>query len=155
MLNKRNRFINQCEQAGIKDPTNFIKTLYLDGFSCNEMAEKLFNDHNIKVTPKHLSEKIKGLGVIRGYSERKKLAIKRGRMIYKKKQEEEKYKNKMISAKIRMAILTRDNFRCVKCGNSPKTGHSLELHHIDKNPKNNKEENITTYCFLCHRGTHA
>jgi len=32
---------------------------------------------------------------------------------------------------------------------------SLEIHHIDKNGKNNKKENLICLCILCHKKLHS
>ena len=39
---------------------------------------------------------------------------------------------------------------CELCGRKEK----LEIHHIDGNPKNNKEDNIMIVCYLCHKAIH-
>ena len=43
-------------------------------------------------------------------------------------------------------ILDRDNHKCCSCGKEK----TLQLHHIDGNPKNNNEKNLITLCKLCH-----
>ncbi|HLD49526.1 MAG TPA: HNH endonuclease signature motif containing protein [archaeon] len=42
--------------------------------------------------------------------------------------------------------------KCEKCGISDK--RVLCVHHLDRNRDNNKEENLQTLCFNCHRITH-
>ena len=39
---------------------------------------------------------------------------------------------------------------CYNCGNSD----SLEIHHLDKNPRNNSKENIRILCSACHHAYH-
>lgn len=58
---------------------------------------------------------------------------------------------------LRDVILTRDGFRCVRCGSSEK----LCVHHKDKRGrnvprllKNNASENLETLCRKCHMNTH-
>lgn len=56
---------------------------------------------------------------------------------------------------IRNRILERDEYRCrVKvCGASPGE-FSLEVHHIDAERKNNRDDNLVTLCRRCHKGVH-
>jgi 5-methylcytosine-specific restriction endonuclease McrA len=151
-MDKRYKFENACIKNGIYSPDKYICKQYIRGLSCNEIAEKLLNEYNIKVSVKHLSDKIKGLIGLRNYSERKKNAIKRGRMVYHKKPKHEKYKHGSLSSKIRFKVLQRDKFKCTLCGNSPETGATLEIHHI--NGAKNEIENLQTLCYSCHRGLH-
>ena len=149
----RETFAHKCAQKGIYDSINYICKLYQKGQSCEEIAENLQNEHGIAITGKAISDKIKEKIPLRTYSERKKTAIASGRMIYHKKPEHEKYKRKGLSYKIRMEILKRDSYACVICGNSPKTGYSLEIHHINE-ATNNNMDNLRTLCFSCHKGLH-
>lgn len=41
--------------------------------------------------------------------------------------------------------------RCEQCGSTLK----LHVHHIDKNPMNNTEDNLQTLCSICHHKVHA
>lgn len=43
--------------------------------------------------------------------------------------------------------------KCEHCGYD-KAVHNIEMHHIDKNPNNNKLENISCLCVMCHRDLH-
>ena len=47
-------------------------------------------------------------------------------------------------------ILERDNHICTICGSSQK----LVIHHKDKNPLNNQDENLITVCNICHLRHH-
>lgn len=40
--------------------------------------------------------------------------------------------------------------RCATCG----TAETLQVHHLDKNPANNKPENLMTLCRSCHTKWH-
>jgi len=62
---------------------------------------------------------------------------------------------------MRMIIRQRDDHCCADCGNlakkvrlnyRPRT--SLQVHHIDENPLNNKPENLITLCERCHHMHH-
>lgn len=50
------------------------------------------------------------------------------------------------------------NFRkatsCERCGFIPKDRCQLDIHHKDRNRKNNKIENLETICANCHRLEH-
>lgn len=142
-------------KIGEYNPGEYLARLYKKGMSCNEIAEKLLADHNISITARGLSERIRLETPLRGKQAAKLNAIKRGRMVYYKKPEHEKYKGKMINLTLRLNIFQRDNHACQICGNGPANNHTIEIHHIDFNPKNNAPENLKTLCFLCHRGTHA
>jgi len=51
-----------------------------------------------------------------------------------------------LKKKIRM----RDKFTCVKCGKK-----GLDVHHIDKDKANNREENLIVLCHKCHMEFHS
>jgi len=150
---KRYKFLNACKNIGINEPYKIIIDKYKTGMSCAEIAEMFLNCYNITVSSRYLSERIKKEGLLRSYSERKHNAIKRGRMVYYKKPIHERYKTNSMSVKTRLEVLQRDNNACIMCGNGPKTGYSIELHHI--NGPESTSENLQTLCFLCHRGLHA
>lgn len=138
---------------GHYNPMEYLCKLYEKGLSANEISEKLLEDYKIKITCKHLSNKIGAIMPLRSYKERKLNAIKRGRMVYFKKPESMKDSIKSISIRTRTEVLYRDGFKCQHCGNSPANGAILELHHI--NGKESVMDNLLTLCVLCHRGLHA
>lgn len=146
-------FKAKCIAAGIFNPDEFLCKQYQKGLSTNEIAELLHDQHAITITSKAIADKIKPFLKLRTYSERKNNAIKRGRMVYFKKPESMKYKSNGISVKTRFLVMSRDDFRCQKCGGNAASGHILELHHIKG--KESTPENLITLCFLCHRGLHA
>jgi len=47
-------------------------------------------------------------------------------------------------------VLFQADHTCCKCGLSGKT---LQIHHIDENPKNNDAENLAVLCLECHEET--
>lgn len=61
-----------------------------------------------------------------------------------------------INEKIRLKILKRDNYRCIKCGRSPATHLDIALHidHIQPFSKggDNSEENLQVLCNKCNLG---
>ncbi len=64
-----------------------------------------------------------------------------------------------ISLSLRYKVLSRDRFRCVRCGRSPAKDLSVELHVDHQHPWSkggpNTEENLRTYCFDCNLGKGA
>lgn len=140
-------------KLGEYNPGEYLAKLYKSGKSCNEITELLKDRHNITITARALADRIRKETPIRGKKEAKNNAIKSGRMVYFKKPEHQKYYSKGISARIRSEVFIRDEYKCTKCGNGPKNGYSIEIHH--KNGPNNDMENLETLCFQCHRGLHA
>lgn len=63
---------------------------------------------------------------------------------------------KVISQSIRFKILTRDNYRCVKCGRSPANEPGVKLHvdHILPESEGGiiEENNLQTLCEKCNLG---
>jgi hypothetical protein len=60
------------------------------------------------------------------------------------------------TAKLRLQVLKRDNYRCGVCGRSPRTNTDLELHLHHVRPWGTggltHELNLLTLCSTCHRG---
>ena len=63
----------------------------------------------------------------------------------------------LLSERIRTYLLVKTDNKCEKCGFSginPYTKNSiLQIHHIDGDSKNNKEENLQVLCPNCHAMT--
>ncbi len=72
------------------------------------------------------------------------------------KNKNELYDRRTISLGLRYAVLSRDKFKCVKCGKSPATNQSCILHidHIVPWSKGGKTviENLQTTCDECNLG---
>lgn len=151
----RYKLFYTCYDNGLEEPKILIPKLYSLGMSCNAIAEYFYSKYNLKISPRNINDYITKYGEIRTIKEAKKNAIKTKRMIYKKKPESEKYHAKYISSGVRMQILQRDEFKCSLCGNGRHNGSSIEIHHKDRNLKNNDFNNLQTLCYLCHQGTHA
>jgi len=61
--------------------------------------------------------------------------------------------------KVRLEALGRDNCTCVECGiveikHLRKYKRGLEVHHKDKNKRNNRLSNLETLCMSCHSKKH-
>lgn len=80
---------------------------------------------------------------------------------YRKKYYKEYYNSKPMFHRIRAAelrfggnyinVLERDNYQCVLCKKDLELGRKLNIHHLDKNTKNNSIENLVTTCSMCHQ----
>jgi len=72
------------------------------------------------------------------------------------KAEYKKENSRNISLSLRLAVLSRDNFRCVFCGKSPATdiGTKLHIDHTEPFSKGGKStlENLQTLCEECNLG---
>ena len=59
-----------------------------------------------------------------------------------------------LSKYIRRYLLEKHNYKCEKCGWGEKNEFTgtipLEIHHIDGDYTNNKEENLQVLCPNCH-----
>jgi len=57
---------------------------------------------------------------------------------------------------LRPLVLKRDGQKCVLCAatQSPAPRKSLEVHHIDEEPTNNRVANLVTLCRPCHEKAH-
>ena len=68
-------------------------------------------------------------------------------------------KRKAVTPKIRLQVITRDNYTCISCGRSPVTnpGLSLEVDHIQPFSKGGLDDlsNFQTLCRDCNRGKGA
>lgn len=146
-MNKINRISVMLE---IKDLKNFILEQYKSGMSATEISEWI-NERTkpyITITNKSISNIISKMGQIRNKKESFKLAIERGRMIYKTK--EKPFKRYSISLKQRYTILLRDGFKCKACGSK----EYLEIDHIIPigHGGTNEPDNLQVLCRECNYG---
>lgn len=52
-------------------------------------------------------------------------------------------------------ILIRDKYICQWCGKKHLYINKFyNIHHIDLNPNNNKDDNLITLCIICHKNFH-
>lgn len=63
---------------------------------------------------------------------------------------EEKYLSKIYFRGAREIVVKRDNYKCCRCD----AESSLIVHHVDRNKKNNKLNNLITLCKSCHINEH-
>jgi hypothetical protein len=61
-----------------------------------------------------------------------------------------------IPLKIRWEVLKRDNYRCVKCGRSPSSDHTVQLEVDHKDPATKgslvEADDLQTLCWECNQG---
>jgi len=115
----------------------------------------MFNKYHTKITKKKISQALKGknnylFGKSRSKKIKKQISLSKGGtgIPYEYNNYPEEY------FKIRPIILKRDKFECQNCNMTEEEhltviGRTLEVHHIDYNKKNCKEENLITLCKWC------
>jgi len=59
-----------------------------------------------------------------------------------------------VSKQMRETVLVATDNKCSICGKRPIPPDSLEIHHINGNPRDNRLENIIALCKSCHRRAH-
>lgn len=77
------------------------------------------------------------------------LGVKRG--VFRQDDPQQEHHDKEFK-ELRDSIKERDDYTCFYCGF--KSMKYQEVHHINDNHQNNKEENLTTVCPLCHSCKH-
>ena len=133
-----------------------ISDLYLgSNFSGQEISDELFIKTGILITSRSIQRQLKKLGIIRGFSEAFNISIKKGRKSYAHLRRTVKSKDmrKGIRPKLRYEVLSRDNFKCVLCGNTA-ADDRLEVDHIKPvvYGGTNETGNLRTLCAECNKG---
>ena len=87
--------------------------------------------------------------------EKEKIAVRQRNFKIKQKAEKEyygKYKTKRqrLDENLTESIFAKYNHECVICG----AKEGLHIHHKDKNPSNNKVDNLIILCAVCHKKIH-
>lgn len=77
------------------------------------------------------------------------LGISRPKPTGKSKKTGEAALPQKIDAELKQKIFERDGHTCQGCGF--KSDKYQEIHHIDNNPYNIKDSNLTTLCIFCHQ----
>jgi hypothetical protein len=147
---KRGKFKLIKDRLGIKDILSDIQIKYQSGMSSAEIKEVYINamGGDFYISVKAIDEIVRALGITRNSKERFRLAIDKGRMIYKTK--DKPYSRKGISTKQRYSILEADGFKCRACGSK----EFLEIDHIIPIGKGgtNDPTNLQTLCRECNAG---
>lgn len=123
-----------------------ILELYDLGLSAREIREELRIPQSIR----QIQRWLKSWGVIRTSPDSFRMAIKRGKVKWKLK--ENKIKRHPVALRLRYQIIQRDGHRCVACGATPAMGAVLEVDHIDNDKNNNVLSNLQTLCHSCNQG---
>lgn len=122
-----------------------IQRLYLQGHSPREIKNNL----NLSLSVRQLQRWIKAWGLSRSAGDGFRLAVIQGKVTYHR--DPNKKKRKSIRPRLRTFILERDNYTCVKCGNTNEHAR-IQIDHIDNNPQNNLVDNLRTLCEPCNHG---
>ncbi len=129
-----------------------ILSLYIDGKSSNQIHELL----GLSITPRSVERMIKKAGLTRTKSQAFRLAIKTGRMKYRRLGPGMSAKEfrKGITLTLRYATFKKDGFKCTLCGHNVKDGFKLEVDHIVRPIDGGKNvlENLRTLCSSCNIG---
>jgi heterodisulfide reductase subunit B len=146
-----------CEKCNKEHDGN-----YGSGRFCSEHCARAFStkDNREKINRK-VSKALSGrkTGIKPKYiftsEDRKKALITRRRNEYEK-YKNAKFENLGVTSKKRR-ILKEQNYCCNKCGISKWMGNPIifDLHHKDKNKKNNSRENLECLCPNCHSQTES
>lgn len=139
-----------------QDFDTIISDLYLkNNFSGQEISDTIFIKTNILITPRSIQRQLKKLGIIRSFSAAFNISIKKGRKSYAHLRRAVKSKDmrKGIQPKLRYEVLSRDNFKCVLCGNTA-ADDRLEVDHIKPvvYGGTNITSNLRTLCAECNKG---
>jgi len=128
-----------------------VEELYKNNFSGQEIADYIKEQTEISITPRSIQRTIKKIGISRDTKTAFNNAIQRGRVQWAYKST--KYKRYKLNPKTRYQILTRDNFKCVKCGQTAQTT-ILEVDHIKPLCKGglSTPDNLQTLCYKCNKG---
>jgi hypothetical protein len=141
-------------EYGIERFQELLARFYVDEKrSCNEIAEIIEKRSGEKITARSVERSLRRGGVaIRPIAEAFPLAASRGRVVWvwKTLSENKNTNTRQIGPKLRLKILTRDNFKCKLCGSEG----PLEVDHIVSRSEGggNDEANLRTLCHDCNFG---
>ena len=145
-----------CESLNISNFKEYLLTLYAEGLSGPEIAEKIERDTGIIISPRSIQRTLQRLGVMRPVKEAFALAMKRGRVVWqleedKARREKARYQ---LPRGLRFKILERDNFTCQLCGAGRTQGALLQVDHIVARVDGgeDEDENLRTLCLTCNLG---
>ena len=162
---RKNKPIRYCKECGKEITSKWGKD-----FCCSSCAAKYNNKRRDKSVYEKVSNKLRknvlkekcclNCGKILNKKQRKYCSIKCQMELYKKnkisewKENAEKFNSESSYSFIRNFLLKKYNNKCEKCGwgeEHPITKSvPLEVHHIDGDCTNNKEENLQLLCPNCH-----
>lgn len=129
-----------------------VRLYHDEKLSSVEISERLAQA-GISITPRTIQRLVAKSGLIRSVGDAFRLAVERGRVHWAYKDPRFKAKRKKLSSELRYRVLSRDGFRCVKCGaTAEKT--ILEVDHKIPVIQGGKsiESNLRTLCYECNQG---
>jgi len=139
-------------EIGIDEYENFIRKLYRDGLSGQEVSEFIERETGEFISPRSVQRIVKKHGETRSVSESFQNAMDRGRVVWQPEEDVARRTEArhQINRGLRMRILERDGFKCVLCG----AGELLQVDHIvaRRNGGSDEEENLRTLCIDCNIG---
>ena len=143
-----------CIKLGINK--NDLDKQIIDWYTTNrmsgqEIADLIYDSTGIKWTARSIQRVVARYGKTRTVKNSFNNAIKRGRVKWAYK--DKKFKRKRLSNKLRLAILKRDNFKCVLCGATSEYD-LLEVDHIVPLCRGGLtiDSNLRVLCYSCNKG---
>jgi len=143
-----------CEGIGIStgEYVDFIRKLYSDGMSGQEISEYIERETGEQITPRSVQRIVQKFGETRDIKTAFANAITKGRVVWqlevdKKRRETNR---EQINRGLRYEILKRDHFACVLCGSK----ELLQVDHVVAriNGGKSEEKNLRTLCLECNVG---
>lgn len=143
------------EAFGVKNLDELFRRMYVDEkMSGPEISEKVEEVAGVKYGARSVQRRLENLGVLREVGDAFRNAAKKGRIKWQTKKI--KRNRTCVPPKLRMEVMTRDNFRCVLCGCGADV-QVLELDHIKPvmDGGKNTPENLRVLCYDCNKGKQA
>ncbi len=126
-----------------------------DKLSGEAITEKIQRETGMRITSRSIYLWLQKLGMGRDKSTARKIGIQEGRVDYEHLRKSIKSKEFRlgISLQTRYAILKRDNFRCVLCGDDAQSARLVVDHIIPVvRGGTNDITNLRTLCTACNHG---
>lgn len=146
---RRRAVLSDHYNVPLQDVDYFILELY-EGqkMSGQQIVDKIKKDTGQELSPKTILRIVKRYGSERTAAEAFRLAASQGRIRWAYK--EKKVRRITLLPKLRLAVMKKDNFRCVWCGyGAPQV--NIEIDHIVPVSQGGKNilENLQVMCHEC------
>lgn len=126
---------------------------YQQGLSAIEISEQLFREKGVILSPRSIQRNLKGIVLMRSSKESYRLAIKKGRVKWKKSNKP-KFVRVRLSWSIKYSIGCRDKWTCQGCGfhHQDDSFQHVVIDHIVPISLGgeNEEKNLQVLCVACH-----
>lgn len=133
----------------------WIEKMYLEDKMSSIEIQEVLEKEGYKITPRSVQRLIKKFGITRSVPDAFRLAVSKGRVVYHKRELKSNKIRTKLDPKIRFKILTRDGFKCLKCGATSEE-RQIEVDHIKSIEElgycDNSESNLQSLCYLCNMG---